>query len=226
MNSTIDLIQKLIIIGLIASYVNLKCSEGSDKYCAVCDNNNCILCYHSFPKNGECAIPNTTIENCLIYNDQEKCITCKPQYYLENEKCVLGEIDWCLKYNNKSECLECDGILLKEDKTCDFESICSMKGCLSCEMKDSKEVCNVCHDKYVKMVSSEGVASCESETQSTKGVQIQNSGKSYQCRYGYYISSKKEESLICTLTDLYTIESIMIMNMYCSVLLLLGYMIN
>ena len=203
MKITIKSIWKVTLFFWALVRVNSKCDEGDDKFCAMCDNSNCILCYHSFPKDGACTAPTTQIENCLQYSEESTCSKCKEQYFLNDNKCTRGTIDWCLHYESEKSCSACDTILLKDDKTCDFTTICSQKGCLSCENKESVQQCIQCQKGYIKKLQANSDFLCEAESDTTKGVAVQNESGSSECKYGHYVSSKKGESLVCTVSDAY-----------------------
>ena len=61
----------------------------ADEYCLRCNNNLCYNCAYSYLNtNNQCQEVTTKINNCISYNQNQKCTGCKEGYDLSNNACT------------------------------------------------------------------------------------------------------------------------------------------
>jgi hypothetical protein len=219
--TTLLLIQWMLLEGTQAVH----CKDGTDEYCAKClpETNNssgCAVCFNSYIQSSEnkCVQPSTAIENCFAYDeDSKECTAClKPYYLTEAKKCETVTIENCLHPATKTTCAECDGYLLKEDGTCDKNTVCSVEGCSTCSKPESTELCIACKSAYVfSKTNEEDVGGkCEKLVSSLDGCAAMLGSKCVVCKYGYYVSSKLGADFMCKRTKIYAGVSIYSIGMF------------
>ena len=73
-------------------------------FCEKCKDNRVKI-----PMDGLCRPTTVIIQNCEKYSDEKTCVKCKESIsYLEEGKCILGNIEKCSKYaSNQNICIIC-----------------------------------------------------------------------------------------------------------------------
>ena len=137
------------------------CLESTDNFPFTCINCN----QHFYLKDGVCLPVETQIQNCLIYNSDQKCDLC-----IGNK--ILSK--------NKDFCSEDEGLIIKLDENCHTLAELEKKTCEVCNFGyflDSNGTCNKC------------------ENESCFGCHPKNNDSCYLCGEGYYQDAFNGECL-------------------------------
>ena len=218
----------IILLLTISSYHSEGCETGTDQYCGQCGSNgSCLICYNTFKSGTTCKEVTTEISNCEQYNDEQTCMKCKDGYFMTGSlgdmSCRSNNIYNCYLINpqNSESCWFCDGYELTSDGLCDTSKSCSGTECRSCELKGSSQVCTMCNQGFV--LSSSGT--CTAETGALLGcAQVNSENSCVTCRYGYYISSNKDDPVSCVKSPKY--ESLKLKKLGFIFLLAMNYLLK
>lgn len=138
-----------------------------DEKCLDCINGYCTSCVFSFPDtNGNC-VNTTSVDNCLIYRDENTCMSCLTGFFFDekNNKCIAfpSKMHCLHSWKNLTFCEVCSGGTYFNPQTgsCLFSNdTCSIKNCDSCYRYPSgREVCIYCKENYTLFGTSYGNSS-------------------------------------------------------------------
>ena len=193
------------------------CKDGADPHCLVCGPNGedigCRLCAVSYVQTSSliCQPPNDIIDNCGSYDTiTKKCVECRKGYFMSEENfCIKHEMEGCIDPLDNNTCRECERFIMTEDNLCDVKRECSIMGCSTCQIKDGKEICLKCRNKYIMNLADEGNGmehTCILEFADYKGCVMIKNDKCLGCKFGYYVSSKFHNDLRCSKSPVYESE--------------------
>ncbi|KAL7712487.1 Protein serine/threonine kinase [Entamoeba marina] len=119
----------------------IKCGDG----CNICSYSNSSITNEECLQCNESTILTTTndciIDSNCIFNENDECIECIDNYYINNGKCTQCNNDNCKKCN-ANECILCyDNYLL------DYDNNCKLKEIFSCSLIENGE-CIECNNDY------------------------------------------------------------------------------
>lgn len=92
--------KKLWLLLLVLPF--LKACPDQDEYCAFCSGpkkSKCLLCYDSYPIDGQCVPSIIKDPKCVMYSKEGYCHTCMKGYYSYLGKCMSNPIKNCLIYD-------------------------------------------------------------------------------------------------------------------------------
>ena len=129
-------------------------------------------------------VETSKVDNCLVYNSANACMTCKEDYYLKSStECVYIELSKCVAATSSTVCVSCsDGKYPDSNGECN--SSCSVTNCDLCS---TGGICSLCDDDYT-LVSATNT--CISSTiKNCAYVTAATDTKCASCRLGYYNNS-------------------------------------
>ena len=182
---------------------NGTCTEGNDYLCGDCSGsaNKCQLCFGSYFGDTNCTIPETTIENCDSYSDKETCKVCKSGFNLDGNLCTAIEIENCevLMSNDNTKCESCKGVILKDDKTCDAETKCTIMHCTDCYLSNDVETCKGCEAGYLIDINQNPPVCIPARFDLFGCATIDSKGDCILCSQGFFESSLPGEDHKCSM---------------------------
>merc|ERR1711976_469164 len=172
-------------MGLILIITIIKTCPGEDEFCASCDGSKCKVCYNSYlDSTNKCKEPKNKIENCLKYLNENKCLQCKLNYYLNNDgKCNKIPFKNCLVLKSADSCKICkDSFLPHNNKCSNSTKKCSIKNCNLCSLdNNNKEKCFFCDDGYAVFYDKNNNTTCIKENDNNQNCHYLNKNNSNQC---------------------------------------------
>ena len=206
MSKTLFLIMMLASLSF-AEEENGTCKDGTDEYCAKCENDKCTKCYGSYSQeNGQCKAPATVIEQCLIYKSSSECLTCKVGYY--GTSCSVVIISKCLVVDllDILKCKYCEGENPDSPSSTCNGNACKIENCRSCNGTGDDQTCEICKDD---MEPSSDKKSCNEKVKHENG--CTTSSNCRECAIGFYVSSSSTSgSVTCKKSSRY--ESVAILT--------------
>lgn len=183
--------------------LDFSCKKGKDRHCLECSQNGCKTCSQGFPSSkGLCIRPKVPIPGCETYSSEGLCEVCFDGYYYNGSQCIQKNIRYCFDPQSDSKCSYCDGVLKKQDGTCDSSSKCQQENCLSCELINGKNQCTRCKDAYTLDGHD---FSCVREVPEFFGCLLLNQRKCLVCKNGYYVSHYDSQGYVtCLRAETYT----------------------
>ncbi len=168
----------------------------NDEYCLVREGGRCQICAFSYPHNGKCVVPATTIPNCLQYKSETECFDCKLGGYVNtfNNTCDRLPQTNCLNVDDNFNCFACAKGLRINYHSCADESIkCRIENCEICVEDREVEFCSLCKDGYVAYRGPANVSTCVKENEKTKGCWMfdYDSHECASCKVNFYFDEGK-----------------------------------
>ena len=107
---------------------------------------SCDLCesHYYLEDKHKCTSVDSPVINCKRYSNKHECLKCFENYFLQNNVCSKGNINFCDEYDNESTCKLCKDQYFLEDNTCkehDSDLFCD-------QYHINKNECESCPDEY------------------------------------------------------------------------------
>jgi hypothetical protein len=124
----------------------LTCPD-EDEYCAFCSgegNTQCLLCYDSYPIDGQCVTSKIKDPKCVMYSKEGHCHVCMKGFYSFEGKCLPNPIKNCLVFDPQTgKCHVCYDNRMPTNNSCSgdhkipcflskFQMLFLFYGCLLC----------------------------------------------------------------------------------------------
>ena len=140
------------IVGYFLSANNAQCIQNPNgiQGCRIYFEsiNNCQECDGTalyYPRNGKCITLGSTatvVDNCYTYSNVTACISCKPGYVLQENKCELNPISNCQIPGFNGVCTQCNDGYWFIGKSC---QLVDEKSCI---VFDTPQKCSQCANGY------------------------------------------------------------------------------
>ena len=187
---------------------NISCSNGTDPFCASCQNSKCTVCYSSQNIQGICKPIKNAVQHCMEYDSSGNCSYCQYGYYLSEDLCVKSTLKNCFTHHisDSSKCGVCNGYVLNSDGVCDENRPCSGDQCRSCIEEQGEQTCLWCNDGYI-LKQLDSFTCVKADGMLRNCFSLDADGNCSACHFGYYIDPTIEDTSVCVKSTEYNSSS-------------------
>ena len=136
----------------IQNCMHYRVGKGSEIHCDQCKDTFVLTI------DGKC-VPNSSLQNCKISFNEDKCYKCEEEFVLIDRACVAGSIANCTAYRKHDQspdqiCIQCkEGFFLQNNE-------CVAGEIKNCRIFGDKFTCNLCKEDFGLVRSKNGVNYC------------------------------------------------------------------
>ena len=177
----------LFVLGLMS-----RGALSSDTYCLAGITNMCNLCAASILQpNNTCVPPQTPVENCLVYAQDQSCEICVYGFKLIDRSCKkIKDSEDCI-FTHFGNCNMCrkKKLLMFKGKSCSKTKTCQKEHVDYCGFFAFKEFPLICEEGY--MPNSDAIdPECVKVPETLNNCELSyDMINCYQCRVNYYIEN-------------------------------------